>query len=545
MSSQKTESLEGSDTTEETLTSKKKLTSIAKINRYSMGFIITLQIVLAFICVCLLNYLTADKHLRQDLTKGSQYTLSQLSLNFLKGEQLLNHTGSIKIFVIAKPNPLYTQRLRSLLEEYTRHAAADIEVEFIDRVKDANRLNEISAIYNKAFFQDSILIDARTEEEKTDLDKPESKSIVSNPNGTNSDSLKRIREFAINELFQISEDGSRIRAWQDEKVLTTNLLSALEGKPRKFYFIVDKSEIDDQGEGSPAWRTFDQLLRSQNISLAGYQISSNEPIPADAEGLAIIGLDVDFDDRELEILKEYWDRNGASLFITVKPDAKVVKMRRFLASYGIKVENDQVTTMKNGRKLTTARALFVRGNEITKGFGDQATQLDGVTRSLTLVNQDQLGSRNINVYSILNSAPGWWGEVSYQKDIAQFDPGKDNGTDPNSPVHRPVPIACAVVRGKQNSDTTKHLTSKMIVVGNTQYLKPNNMREELTHFTISSINWLAGREDLVGNIGQKPAQSLKITIPEEQKSQINIAVIAVLPCISAFIGLIIWFNRRS
>ena len=86
------------------------------------------------------------------------------------------------------------------------------------------------------------------------------------------------------------------------------------------------------------------MLRSQNISLAGYQISSNEPIPADAEGLAIIGLDVDFDDRELEILKEYWDRNGASLFITVKPDAKVVKMRRFLASYGIKVENDQVTT---------------------------------------------------------------------------------------------------------------------------------------------------------------------------------------------------------
>lgn len=530
MSSQNTDNLKN----EENLVSEKKPSSKAKINRISIGSIIALQLVLAFICVCLLNYLTADKHLRKDLTQGSQYTLSELSLNFLKGEQLQNYKGTIKIYVISKPRPLHAERLRSLLEEYARHSAADLEFEFIDRVKDANRLNEISAIYSKSFFEDSILIDARIEGDSTEkTDTPESVP------------LNRIRQLPIKELSVVSDDGSRIVAWQDEKILTSYLLSAIEGKPRKFYFVVDKSEIDDQGEGSPAWRTFRELLATQNIALVPYQISSGAPIPADAEGLAIIGLDVDFDEDELEILNEYWGRNAASIFITVKPDAKVVKIRRFLASYGIKVENDQVTTMKNGRKLTTARAIFVRGNDITKGFGDQATQLDGVTRSLTLVNLDQLGSRNINVYSILNSAPGWWGEVSYQKDQAQFDPNKDNGTDPNSPIHRPVPIACAVVRGKENLDKTKHLTSRMIVVGNTQFLKPNNMREELTHFTISSINWLAGREDLVGNIGQKPAQNQKITIPEEQKSNINITILAILPSITALIGLIVWFNRRS
>lgn len=222
-----------------------------------------------------------------------------------------------------------------------------------------------------------------------------------------------------------------------------------------------------------------------------------------------------------------------------------MKIRRFLTSYGIKVENDRVTTMKNGHKLTTARAVFVRGNEITEGFGDQATQLDGMTRSLSLVNVDQLAAKNINVYSILNSVPGWWGEVSYQRDSAQFDPGKDNGTAPDHPLFRPIPLSVAVVRGKQNSDKTRHLTSKMIVVGNTKFLKPNNMREELTHFMISSINWLAGREDLVGNIGQKPALNQKITIPEKQKSQINFTIIAILPALASIIGLIVWFNRRS
>lgn len=524
---------------------KKKVKSTARINRFNIGALILIQVMLAFVCVCLVNYLTAGKHIRKDLTAGGQYTLSDYSMKFLNSELLENHKDTIKIFVISKQNPIYSLRLRSVLEEYSRNSAAEIEVEFIDRVKDANRLNEISAIYSKSFHEDSILIDASTEAEKTDVEPAKTTSSSLIPNQTETISLKRIRQFAIDELFRISEDGSRIAAWQDERIITTYLLRAIEGKPRKFYFIVDKSEIDDLGEGSPAWITFSNLLDSQNIQLEPYQISSNKPIPADAEGVAIIGLDVDFDDNEINVLNEYWGRNSAAMFITIKPEAKLVKIRRFLASYGIMVEKDRVTSMNNGRKLTKARGIFVRGNEITKGFGDQATQLDGMTRSLSLVNVDQLATKNINVYSILNSAPGWWGETGYKKSKVQFDPGKDNGSDPKSPIAKPVSLSVAVVRGKENLDRTKHLTSRMIVMGNTKFLRPNNMRGELTHFMVSSINWLAGREDLVGSIGQKPVQSQKITIPENQKSQINLAILVALPCFAAILAFIVWLNRRS
>lgn len=524
---------------------KKKLLPIAKINRFNIGAMILIQVILAFICVCLLNYLTSGKHLRKDLTAGAQYTLSEYSLNFLKSEQLTKHKDAIKIFVISRQNSKYSQRLRSLFEEYSRNSVTQIEVEFIDRVKDANRLNEISAIYNKSFYEDSIMIDARTEAEKTKLDAPQVTSLTSSPSGTKNLPLKRIRQFPIHELFRKSEDGSRITAWQDEKIITSYLLSAIEGTTRKFYFIVDKSEVDDPNDGSPAWKTFNSLLNSQNIEFIPYQISSNKPIPADAEGVAIIGLDVDFDDNEIKVLNEYWDRNSASIFITIKPDAKLVKIRRFLASYGIMVENDRVTSVNNGRKLTTARGIFFRGSEITKGFGDQATQLDGMTRSLSLVNVDQLATKNINVYSILNSAPGWWGEANYQKDKAQFDPGIDNGTSPDSPVAKPVSLAAAVVRGKLNLDRTKHLTSRMVVIGNTKFLRPNNMREELTNFMVSSINWLAGREELVGSIGVKPVQNQKITIPEKQKSQINFTILGLLPSLAALTAFLVWFNRRS
>ena len=520
-----------------------------RINRLGIGAIILIQVILAFVCVCLVNYLTADKHTRKDLSAGAQYTLSDYSMKFLQSDLLKNHKDTIKIFVILKQNPVYSSRLKNVFEEYSRNSAAEIDVEFIDRVKDANRLNEISAIYSKSFHEDSVLIDARTEAEKNAAVPTETTTqpddSEATTEATETVSLKRIREFPIKSLFVTSEDGSRIAAWQDEKIITTYLLSAIEGKARKFYFIVDKSEIDDLGEGSPAWRTFSNLLDSQNIQLEPYQISSNKPIPADAEGVAIIGLEVDFDDNEIEILNEYWGRNSAAMFITIKPEAKLVKIRRFLASYGVMVQNDRVTSMNNGRKLTKARGIFVRGNDITLGFGDQATQLDGMTRSLALVNVDLLAAKNINVYSIMDSAPGWWGETSYQEDQAQFDPGRDNGSAPESPVSQPVSLSAAVVRGKENLDRTKHLTSKMIVVGNTQFLRPDNMREELTHFMVSSINWLSGREELVGTIGTKPVQNQKITIPENQKSQINITVLVVLPSIAAILAFIVWFNRRS
>ena len=214
--------------------SEKKHRPTARINRLNIGAIILLQVVLAFICVCLVNYLTADKHIRKDLTAGSQYTLSDFSLDFLKSKRLEDHQDTIKIFVIAKQSPIYSQRLRSLFEEYSRNSVTKIDVEFIDRVKDANRLNEISAIYSKSFYEDSILIDARTEAEKTKTNTPEVTSLASLPSQKEAQPLKRIRQFPISQLFRTSEDGSRITAWEDEKIITTYLLSVIEARPVSF-----------------------------------------------------------------------------------------------------------------------------------------------------------------------------------------------------------------------------------------------------------------------------------------------------------------------
>lgn len=534
------------DTSAVTETSSPKgSTKVKRINRFGIGFTIILQLVLALVCVFLVNYLTYPKLLRKDLTESKSFTLSEYSQNLLSSELIQDYPGKIKFIALLKPNSPHKQRIVAKLEEYTRKAPDKIEFEIIDYIKEANRFNEISSIYGKTFFEETILIDARTDSE---LKQTPSSKAPKGDSATNQNAQippQRIRQFPVSQLYFNSEDGSRIAAWQDEKILTSYLLSATEGKSRRFYLIVDKSQVDDTGGGTPSWNSFRSHLDAQNISLSPFQISSGQAIPEDAEGVVIIGLDSDFDKNEIATLEKYWGRNNASMFITVAEDAKLTNIRRFLKSYGIAVENDRVITVANGRTLTNVRGNFIKGSEITKGFGEKATKLDGPSRSITLAETEQLEVRNIRVFSVLQAANQWWGEVEYNKENPKFDLGKDHGADPRSPVFKPINLAAAVVRGRENTDRTKNLTSKMIVVGNTQFLQPNNMRSELTHFVNSSINWLAGREELVGTISSTPVRPQKITIQKEDKTKIDLAVIIVLPSICLFICLISWWTRRS
>ena len=125
-----------------------------------------------------------------------------------------------------------------------------------------------------------------------------------------------------------------------------------------------------------------------------------------------------------------------------------------------------------------------------------------------------------------------------------FDPREDQGVIKGAANATPVHIAAAVVRGLENDDTTTPLTSRMVVVGNTDFLRPENMREEMSYFTNSTINWLIGRESLIG-IDPKPVFRKKITIQSVHKSFIDQLILIYLPVTALLIALVIWNSRRS
>lgn len=514
-------------------------TSVKKINRFGLGTLAIFQLILAFICVVALNFLSCTNHQRIDLTRHADFSLAQTSKQYLKTPEIRQRQLPIKMVAIIKQDSPYYLRLRAQLENYRRYSKKNIQLEFIDPTHDRDRLQNFVTTYQRDIIEETILIDARntvsdaessTEDEQVDL-------------------VKHIRTIPVTQLFieEIDRFNKKfISTWNDETVLTSALISAVEGTPRRFYFIVDKARIDSQTKGTPAWKHFQSLLNGQNIELLPIQISTTQKIPDDAEGVAIIGPAFDLDKGEIAVLREYWDRQSSSLFVTLDPAAKLKHFKRFLREYGISLQNNRVISKdKTGQTLTSARAFFTQGPESNKGIEHQATQFDGQTSGLEVQSSnDRLTLRNINSFPLIQAADGWWGESKYTELNPSFDPREDQGIISGAANPTPVHIAAAVVRGRENSDTTSPLASRMVVIANTDFLRPENTREEMIHFLSSTVNWLVGRESLIG-IPPKSVYRKKITIQSAHKSLIDQIILIYLPITTLLIALVIWNNLRN
>ena len=84
----------------------------------------------------------------------------------------------------------------------------------------------------------------------------------------------------------------------------------------------------------------------------------------------------------------------------------------------------------------------------------------------------------------------------------------------------------------------------MVIIGNTDFISEKNIRPEQADFIKSSINWLIGREDLIG-IGPKKLHRHKITLLDSHHSFINQILLIYLPSILILISLFIWNIRRA
>ena len=83
----------------------------------------------------------------------------------------------------------------------------------------------------------------------------------------------------------------------------------------------------------------------------------------------------------------------------------------------------------------------------------------------------------------------------------------------------------------------------MVIIGNTDFLATGKTRPEQADFIKSSINWLVGREDLIG-IGPKKLHRHKVTILDAHNSFITRVVLIFLPATALLMSLVIWNIRR-
>lgn len=512
------------------------------IQRMGRGFTVGLQLALFLIVVVSANYLSCARHHRIDLTDRHEFTLSERTKKLMQSEILNARSEPVRIIAVIRRGSPHYARMNNLLDEYKNLSKKAVTLELVDPARQTDRTLEIANTYNQPYIEDMIIIDGRQATPSEGAS--EETRTASNP-GTSAAQIEKqqlsahVRTVRVKDLYLEEVDQFKqrfISAWQDEDIISSSILGAIEGVPRKIYFATDKSNLE-ASDGKPAWQVLSNILWQQNIQLTPIRLTDIDRIPDDAEGVALIAPQYDLDEREIKMLTEYWDRPKSSIFVTLDPNVKLNQFRIFLRNYGITPRNDRIITVQSKQTLSKARAIFTRGPDVNVDLGGKSTVFDGQSSSLEVrENDDQLTNRRIVPLALIQAADGWWGETRYQTEHPSFDPKEDNAA--------PLYLSAAVIRGQAHSDATANLLSKMVVIANTDFLATSNTRPEQIDFVKSSINWLMGREELIG-IGPRKIYRHKITLLDSHSTFINRVILLFLPAFTVLISLIVWNIRRA
>jgi len=508
------------------------------VNRWGIGTLSALQIILLLAVLAALNYLGAQHFKRVDLSRDGAYSISPASIRYLKSPAVANRNQPVKWIVAFRRGPgasPFYDRVRALAEEYARHSGGKIELEAVDPLRSPDRTQQVIETYGLTLVRDIVIIDAR------DDDSPVSTADAQGVRSLNPNvKIITAEDMVLYETTIASKEGARQRrpsAFQGEDVLTARLVEALEGRPRRMLFLSDKSRIDASGDESAA-ATLQNTLRFQNIELSGIEISGLDEIPESAEGVALVSPRYDLSDEELAVLERYWNRPRSSMLVILGPGDTPPKLRAFLRKFGVTPRSDRVITVSDGKAVSTVRAAFTFGVDFLEDLAGQATVFEGASSSLEIRegSDDDLMNRRIFPMGLIEVAGGYWGETKFAEGNTTFDEREDHAA--------PLFLAAGVIRGAASDDRFAGDTSRMVIISNADFLDPNNQRAENLDFLASSVNWLVGRESLAG-IGPRSLGTYKLPILEAQVSFINRTNLFFLPAFLLVLGGFIWSSRRA
>jgi len=506
----------------------KKAPTARAVNRWGVGSLSVIQVVLLLAIIVVVNYLGSIHFFRKDLSRDGDYSLSPSTKRYLASDALKSRPRPIKwIMAIPRTSGFY-DRVRALSEDYARLSGGKIELEILDPMRSPDRTQQVAAAYGVSLVSDLLIIDARTDESAVTTQDSAGTHVL-NPN------VKLV--LADEMIVYATEKGQRRpTGFQGEDVLTARLVEAIEGRPRKMLFLSDKSRIDAEGENSP-WKSLESTLRFQNIQLSGTDLSSLTEIPADAEGIALVAPKYDFTDEEIAVLEKYWSRPRAAILVLLQAGEAPPKLRAFLRSNGVTPRRDRIVTRDHNRTITTARGLYTYNVDFIKDLAGQAAVFEGASSSLEVrEGAEDLVNRKISPYGLIQVADEFWGETKFGEGTETFDPQEDSKS--------PLFLAASVTRGAANDDRFAADTSRMIVVSNTDFLDPDRQRAENIDFLASSVNWLVGRQSLAG-IGPRSLGTYKLPILDAQVTFINRVNLFFLPALFILIGGFVWSSRRA
>lgn len=494
------------------------------VPRIRVGLLSLLQIFSVLIVFLVLNFLSSQHYKPYDISDDLGFTLSSSTRRYLKSEAVQNREQPIRMIVAFRRSSPFYEKIRPIAEEYKRLGGKMVDLQVIDPIRASDAAASIAAEYNLIFNQDMVIIDARQKSADTSPGDKISPHVH----------IAKLEDMLVYDTDM--DNQRRVRGFLGEDTLRAGLVNAIEGKPRRMLVLTDKSDLTSESYQS-VWAILSANLVSQNIVPERVSLSSLKEIPDDVQAVAIIAATNEFTDEEFAILERYWNRPRASLLITTGKSNPPPRLRAFLRSHGVSPRQDRVLSVIQDTIKPSVVANFTSGMEFTRDLWEKSTLLEGHTRSLEIrEGAEDLLSRRIQPFSLLESGPDYWGETRFPAKSITYNPEEDQ--------QGPVPLAAAVIKGNPNDERFAGETSRMIVIANSGFLVAKQARQINLDFLATSANWLVRREALTGR-GARNLRLYKLPLLKPQVRFINRFNLIILPATLIIFGAFAWAGRRA
>jgi len=493
------------------------------VHRRAVRLNVGLQIVAALALLLAVNFFAFNHYGRWDFSRSQKFVLAEQTKRVIR--ELVK---PVKITVFfsntsASPEVQVYPDVQNLLKELIFSGRKKIEVEYVNPTRDLSRARELQGKYQFSASENVLILDY---------------------NGRVK--FIPVADMADFDMSEVATGGDpRLIDFRGEQAVTNGLISLVSPEKLNVYFL--------QGHGEPQilgitpLSLFKDYIERQNVHVAPLTFNSTDSVPADCAALVIVAPQYDIDEHEAAILEHYWKKNGR-LLVLLDPRAleprHTPRLDALLATMGITPVDDRIlrifhVPLQPTLILRDVKAAFLPGNPITKRLAGANIMFEGGTQSLNF-NERKSQADGVQIWPLIQAGEEYWGETEYVTDEnkgVKYDDGKDFGS--------PLYVAAAAARGGVNDERVEVETSKLVVVGSSQFAFDAGLnQQQALDFLMSSMNWLLeNRGQFTGPV-PKNIQQFPLNLSDEQLSKSAFYTMIVMPGVAALIGLFVWWRRR-
>lgn len=484
------------------------LASLKKINWEILGS--KSYYIVGLICILILINVIANKRfLRWDVTENKKFTLSEHTIKLL--DQLKEDKKEIKMMFFKSPiNTLDV--VDDLLKEYKARCPV-ISIEVIDPDKEPQRIKQynISSIvnpydpYNKEKIYGSIIILSSGLKEKVDAMK---------------------MDFRV-----VGQSARPYLSVKDnlEREISSALLRMTKAK-KKIYFVSGHGEVDlDDQDNVAGWFNIKNIIADENYIIDKLYLATIPNIPDDCDVLILAAPEKSLSVEEITMLNKYLQAGGHMLVLN-DPFLKN-NLNSFLNQWGIKVL-DKLIIDKGSSYFFQADVPLIK--EYNQHPITEKLRYQTFFPEVSPVEIMDKKPQGVYIQPIAKTSPDSWIVMNLNRKKVEFTPGVDK--------KGPIIIIAAL---NEKIDNNKEM--KMIVIGNSAFVGNTickaNASSGNIDFLLNTLNWLAGKEELI-SIRSKPIERSEITLTTVKLKFIFYSCVVILPLLIIIAGVIVWLRRR-